>query len=261
MRALPELQKGIRDALVLGEISGLESVLVGGRDARKRLAIHQRHYRTSLITALLDRFPATGWLVGSEFVTDAAREFVRAYPPSRPCIAEYGDEFPTFLGSRTEAQAIPYLRQFSELEWHVGRLSIAVDLPARTIGDVARFDAMALGDAGLVLQPGVHYFHGDWAVDELISLYLSDSAPDRFALTPGDVWLEVRGARGELRMTRLSQTVFAFRRALASGVSLADAAISAFDIDSAFDAGQALIGLVDDGLVAAIRSQQANGAQ
>ena len=34
--------------------------------------IHQRHYATSLTRALVERFPATVWLVGSELVTRAA---------------------------------------------------------------------------------------------------------------------------------------------------------------------------------------------
>ena len=115
MWALRDLQKSVRDALVRGDGSRVEPVLVGGRDARKRLAIHQRHYHASLVTALLDRFPATVWLVGSVFVTQAAREFVYENPPSKPCIAEYGERFPGFLATRPGASRIPYLRQFGEL--------------------------------------------------------------------------------------------------------------------------------------------------
>jgi hypothetical protein len=121
--ALPDLQRTLRDALVHGGTVGLESLLVGGRDPNKRLAIHQRHYRVSLIRTLLERFPATVWLVGSPFVTDAAHEFVSARPPSRPCIGEYGEWFPEFLATRPGAEEISYLRQFAELEWHLSRLA------------------------------------------------------------------------------------------------------------------------------------------
>ena len=37
-----------------------------------RLAIHRRHYVASLTRALVERFPATVWLVGSELVTHVA---------------------------------------------------------------------------------------------------------------------------------------------------------------------------------------------
>jgi hypothetical protein len=125
----------------------------------------------------------------------------------------------------------------------------------RSLDDRSR----ALGDAKVALQPGVHYLHVDWAIDELISLYLSDSAPDCFSLQPGDVWLELRGARGELRMNRLSHADFAFRAALVSGESITDAAASALEIDTALDAGQALLDLVGERLVVVIHAQDVGG--
>jgi len=250
--ALSDLQRSLRDALVHGGTQGLESLLVGGCDPNKRLAIHQRHYRVSLIRTLLERFPATVWLVGSPFVTDAAHEFVRARPPSRPCIGEYGERFPEFLATRPGAEEISYLRQFAELEWHLSRLALAVDAPCLTIGDLSTSDAAALGDATVTLQPGVLYLHADWAIDELISLYLSDDSRDHFTLQSGDVWLELRGVRGELTMKRLRHAEFLFRAALAAGESVSDAALSALEIETAFEPGLALLELVRDTLVVGI---------
>jgi putative DNA-binding protein len=249
--ALHDLQKGVRDALILDDVSGLDSVLVGGRDARKRLAIHQRHYRTSLITALLDRFPATVWLLGSTFVTEAARRFVREHPPSRPCITEYGDDFPAFLSGLPGAADFPYVRSFAELEWHLGRVSLAIERPAVTSADLAKIGADHVAGLAVLLQPGVQYLHAAWAVDDLMRLFLTDSAPDRFTLDEGEVWIELRGARGEMQMNRLDGGTFTFRVALSAGQSLAEAADSALDVDETFDAGLALAALISEGLVTA----------
>lgn len=251
----------MRRALMAGDVTALEPLLVGGGDARARLAIHQRHYVASLVTALLDRFPATVWLVGSAFVMDAARQFVRRHPPTRPCMAEYGEEFPAFLATKPGAAAILYLRQFAELEWRLGRCSIAVDAPRLTAAHLSTIDARALEDARLTLQPGLHYLHAEWAIDELMSLYLTDSAPGQFSLQRGDVWLELRGARGELRMNRLAHCDFAFRAALVAGEPLGDAAVSTLEIDAAFDAGQALLHLFGEGLVVTIDARHVEGAK
>lgn len=186
MPELADLQGGVCRALVTGDISQVEHVLLGGIDGRKRLAIHQRHYTASLVTALLDRLPATVWLVGSQFVTDAARRFVQEHPPSRPCIAEYGQSFPGFLAAHPAVAHLPYVHSFAQLEWHLGRLALAVD-PSE----------------------GVHYLHAEWAIDELISLFLSGQEPEQFELEHSDIWLEVRGNRGELQMNRLSHADFA----------------------------------------------------
>jgi hypothetical protein len=189
MPALADIQSAVRDALVRGDRSALAPLLSGGAHPEHRLAIHQRHYVASLTRAILDRFPATVWLVGSELVTDAATSFIREQPPSKPCIAEYGELFPQHLGAHPAAASLPYLSQFAELEWHLGRLALATEE-----------------------SPHVHHVHLDWSLDELIGLYLADSVPDEFALRTEDVWLELGGLRGTLEMHRLTRDDF-LRRA------------------------------------------------
>jgi hypothetical protein len=188
MHTLADIQAGIRDAVVNGDGAAVMPLLVGGTRPEHRLAIHRRHYVASLTRALLERFPATVWLVGSELATQAATSFIREHPPSRPCIAEYGDAFPRYLGEHPAAGSLPYLAQFAGLEWQLGRLALAIDASANA-----------------------HYVHLDWSLDELIGFYLADAAPDAYALQQEDVWLEIRGLRGELQMNRLSVDEFAMR--------------------------------------------------
>lgn len=188
MLTLADIQAGIRDAVITGNAAAVAPALLGGAHPEHRLAIHQRHYRASLTRALVERFPATVWLVGSELVTHAATSFIREHPPSRPCVAEYGDRFPRYLGAHLAAGPLPYLVQFAELEWHLGRLALATDE-----------------------SPNVRYVHLDWALDELIGFYLTDAAPDEYALRREDVWLEIRGLRGELHMNRLTGEEFVRR--------------------------------------------------
>ena len=260
MLSLADLQGQVRQAVVLGDAPALDSLLVGGGDGRARLAIHRRHYESSLVRALLDRFPATVWLVGSDFVTQTARQFVRECPPSGPCLAEYGEGFPAFLAGRRGTEGIPYLKAFAELEWHLGRLSLAVTRPALTRTHFSALDSASLADVTITVQPCVHYLRAAWAIDDLMRAYLTAGAPDRFLLDDAEVWLELRGARGELRMNRLDPAAFTFRTALAAGQPLADAALAALDIDAAFDAGQALTRLIDEGLVAAFDVPHAEGS-
>lgn len=188
MFTLAEVQAGVRNALVDGHIAAVAPLLLGGSRPEQRLAIHQRHYVASLTRALVERFPATVWLVGSELVTHVATVFIREHPPSRPCIAEYGDAFPRYLGAHPAAASLPYLAQFAELEWHLGCLALATEE-----------------------STNVQYVHLDWALDELIGFYVTDTAPDEYTLRQEDVWLEIRGLRGELQLNRLSGEEFARR--------------------------------------------------
>jgi hypothetical protein len=249
---LAEVQRRIRDAVVIGDPASAASLLVGGKDAAQRLAIHLRHYRSSLTTALMGRFPATGWLVGTPLLEEAATQFVREYPPSAPCIGEYGQWFPKFLATRPGAERVAYLRAFADLDWHLGRLALAIDLPALTRDDLAAVRGDDLAVAVLTIQPGTHYAHAEWPIDELMTLYLSDAAPAQFALADTEVWIEVRGARGSFRFSRLTAAEFTFRAAIAEGLPLGGAAQRAWGADSAFDPGLGLAAIVDGGLATSI---------
>jgi hypothetical protein len=118
-----------------------------------------------------------------------------------------------------------------------------------------------LADVKVTLQPGAQFLATQWAIDQLMSLYLTDQAPDRFTLEAGDVWLQLRGCRGELRMTRLARADFVFRVELSAGQSIGDAAFRALEIDSAFDPGQALLDLLDERLVVAIETRPEGGIE
>jgi hypothetical protein len=222
--------------------------LVGGTDPSKRLDIHRRHYETSLTAALSDKFPGCSWLAGADLVSAAARSYVHTRPPQQPCIAEYGADFPEFLASYERASALPYLESFAELEWAVGHASIAVDYPPLSWPELARVGSQELVDVALSLQPGVRYVRSAWGVDELMTTYLSGTEPERFVLPESDTFIEVRGARGELRLARLDGATFVFRSELAAGGSIGDAASRALEHDFTFDPGQALRLLVDSGL-------------
>jgi hypothetical protein len=252
MPLLAETQSHLRQAVVARESASIVPLLVGGRDPEKRLGIHQRNYETSLVNALLGKFPATRWLVGTPFLTEAARKFIQLCPPHAPCIAEYGEVFPAFLATRPLAERVPYLRWFAELEWHLGHAAIAIEQPALTLGDVSTLESHALTETTLKIQPGVRYFQAPWPVDELIQLYLTEKAPDQFHLSAADVWLEVRGARGEFQINRLDVAEFEFRKAVQDGRTIGAAAELALDANAKFDPGRCFTKLMTDGLVTAI---------
>jgi hypothetical protein len=126
VHSLAELQAEFASAMTTGDAHRFDAELVGGTAPRNRLGIHLRHYEKSLTSALLDKFPACTWLLGGELVRDAARAYARLHPPERPCIAEYGRDFPQFLAGFGRAASLPYFESFAVLEWVFGQVSIAV---------------------------------------------------------------------------------------------------------------------------------------
>jgi hypothetical protein len=249
MPLLADLQSRFAHAVTTGEAEAVVAQLVGGAHPDKRLDIHLRHYEASLTAALREKFAACAWLAGADAVSAAARAYVRTHPPARPCIAEYGEDFPQFLATCGRARTMPYLESFAALEWAVGRASIAIDSPPISWSDLGRIGTEHLIDSALPLQPGLHYLRSAWGVDQLMTTYLSGTEPERFVLPEAETFMEVRGARGTVHLARLDGATFTFRRKLAAGSSVGDAAGCALDLDPAFDPGEALRLLVHAGLV------------
>jgi Putative DNA-binding domain len=146
MPMLAEIQCRMRNAIVHGDTSHVAPLLREGEDSAGRFAIHRRNYETSLVDALLTKYPATVWFVGTRFVTEAAVRFVHQQPPTAPCIAEYGVEFPQFLSMLPSAERVPYLRDFAALEWYVGQASIATSSPPLAAEHLSSCEGHAWGE-------------------------------------------------------------------------------------------------------------------
>jgi hypothetical protein len=246
--ALADVQRTLRVAVTGGDAADAAAILVGGRDPLKRLAIHARHYEASLAGALVGKFPALVWLAGSDFVSEAARAYVRRFPPKAPCIAEYGEDFPEFLAARPGAQRLPYLKWTGALEWRLAQAALAIEHDPITIEALRGHDGDELADVALRVQPGLHYFAAPYPVDELVQLFLTEAEPETFAMNDVDIRLEVRGARASFTIQRLDEPTFRFRTAIARGETIGTAAEAALEADAAFDPGAALVRLVAEGL-------------
>jgi hypothetical protein len=253
MPALDELQRLMRNAVVASEFDAVRPLLLGGSDPAARLAIHRRHYHASLTETLHTRFPATAWLVGDAIVLAAARDYVAHRPPRVFCMAEFGEDFPAFLSTRPGLEELPYLQAFGELEWRVGQVSVAVDAPPQGRALLTDRDPEALMASSLQMQPGLVYLSIAWPVDELMHVYLSEEAPPRFQMEATRAFVEIRGARGDVQLSRLGAGDWEFRHSLQAGQAIEEAATHALDADQEFDPGQALVAICDAGLVTGLR--------
>lgn len=257
MPSLVEFQRQMRDAVVRGDVAALAPLLhAGGRDAARRADIHRRHYQTSLVTAVMGRFPATAWLVGSPALETAAVGFVRAHPPTAPCIAEYGREFPAWLAGQVAIGRVPYVEAFAALDWQLGRLAVSADGPAMDPSRVASLAPDALADAVLVLQDGTCYTKAEWPIDTLMRMFLGERTVEHSTVSREPVWLEARGSRGVVSIARLSEAEWEFRSAIQRALPIGVAAERIWQFDPQFDPGVALAHLFAAGLAAGINPQE-----
>ncbi|WP_162917502.1 HvfC/BufC family peptide modification chaperone [Dongia deserti] len=115
---LADLQGAYRHYLLTGDSAQLAPAIVADAfDGAERLGIYRNNFLVGLSEALKANFPVTLHLLGRDFFEQAARRFVLARPPRRPCLFEYGAEFPGYLSDLPELGALPYVSEVARFEF------------------------------------------------------------------------------------------------------------------------------------------------
>lgn len=115
---LADLQGAYRDYLLSGDSEKLAPAIIADAfDGAERLNIYRNNFLIGLGEALKANFPVTLRLLGRDFFEQAARRFVLAHPPRRPCLFEYGAEFPEYLRNLPDLSALPYVAEMARFEF------------------------------------------------------------------------------------------------------------------------------------------------
>jgi hypothetical protein len=255
MHPLRELQRDFRRALLAGDEAALAPfVREDGLAAAERIAVYRNNVVSSLTEVLKDAFPAACRLVGERFFAYAAHEFLGAHPPSRPCLAEYGADFPGFLAAFPPCRKLVYLADAARLEW---LMHSAAHAPEAEPIEPAALGAVAPEDTPRIvlrLHPSLGLLESPWPIERIWRANRSGCADEAdgggiIDLGSGGVRLEIARAGGDVVFRPLDASAFAFRRALLAGDSLGAAAEAGLTEDAGFDLAGALADLFRQRLV------------
>ena len=95
--------------------------------AARGLAVYRNNYRVGLIGVLVHTYPVLEQLVGNDFLTGLAREYVKREPLRSGNVHHYGASFGDFLDGFEPARALPYLADVARVEWSAHRAYYAED--------------------------------------------------------------------------------------------------------------------------------------
>lgn len=138
----------------------------GGGPAARRFAVYRNNVAVALTEALEAAFPIVRRIVGEAFFAAMAGVFLRAHPPSSPCLADYGAAMPEFLARFPPVAHLGYLPDVARLENALRRAYHAAD--AAPVGPGALPPAADLAAARVTLAPAVCVIrsaaplHGIW---------------------------------------------------------------------------------------------------
>jgi hypothetical protein len=92
------------------------------------------------------------------------------------------------------------------------------------------------------------YLRSCYPIDVIWKTNQLDREPDNVALEAGDFYFEVRGGQG-LSIRRVPHSVWAFRSALAGGLTFGQATVAALEVDGRFDLSAEIVGIFAEALI------------
>lgn len=232
MRTLSDLQADFRVALLSGDSSPLEDVLVGGAASRGFL-VHQTNVLGSLVETIESTYPVVRRLLGAELFRTMALKFVRRHPPQKPHLSGYGGRFGDFLAEAIHT--MPYLADVARLEWARVEASFAPEAVALEGQSLQHVSPEQTWELKLILHPSVRLLGSQFPIWQLWEAHQSPS-PDLSHITlegSGENILIVRCGNG-LKLRLLSAGALAFLCALQRGKRLGLATEIAWAAESGF---------------------------
>lgn len=253
MLSLLDLQRSFRHALLSGNDAAIAELVVDdGIPAAARIDVHRNNMTSSLTEVLKATFPVVCRLVDERFFVYAADTFLRSHPPKRPCLAEYGAEFPEFLAAFPPCQELIYLANVARLEWLLHETALAdndVPLSPKILAGVRLEDTPRLK---LQLQRSARYLESRWPIDRIWAANRPDREIDDdtiIDLDSGGTYLQVHRTGTGPEIRSLPAGTFMFRRALHGGHRLGAAVDKAFVVDLGFDPTTAFADLFRESLI------------
>ena len=251
MPMLHELQSGFVDFIV-GEkaddlVGAIEST---GIDPVQLLSIYRNNALITLTETLAAVYPVVRRLVDLRFFDYAAGTFIASNLPSRPCLSEYGSEFPAFLSLFSPASGLPYLSDVAGLEWAISRVMRSEPEVPIGLGAIAGIGSDA-AEIRLRVASGVRFFASKYPVREIWLAHRSDADPAEMRLPDEAEHLQVRLNDG-LEIKPLPDASWLFRARIADGAALGAATEAAFEPDSLFDLPNELAKVFGEGLIVGV---------
>ncbi len=219
-----------------------------GAEPVKRYGVYRNNVATGLARALAARFPVSEKIVGEEFFTAMAREFVLANPPASPVLLHYGAGFADFAAGFAPAASLPYLADIVRLEDAQVKAYHARDVLPVDPKVLARIAPERMEGLVFIFHPAASVLRSAYPIVTIWSMNTGE-----MPLAPIADWCaeDALVTRPELSVLtrRIAPASAIFLLALMEGRPLGDAFAAALTADADFDLGRNLADLMRSGAV------------
>ncbi|WP_434633610.1 HvfC/BufC family peptide modification chaperone [Chromobacterium sp. CV08] len=219
------------------------------------LSVYRNNYRIGLIDTLAHSHPVCRELVGEDFFTALAREYVKRHASDSGNLHRYGADFADFVAGFEHCRELPYLADVARLEWAVHRSYYAADAESLDTSALAAFAPGQWEALRFQPRPDVALCRADSPALSIWRAHRERGPLDGLLALPAENALVYR-ERGEVKTLALDDARHDFYAALFGGAALADAMEAAQTRDAGFDLQSALLGLFQPPLLASLHIRQ-----
>lgn len=246
----------IRPEAEASQQSFLESVDQGQLNSfKKRLAVYRNNVHHSLTQALADIFPVVQQLVGEDFFSLMAKEYLYVSPPSSPVLLEFGDGFAAFIESFEPARPLNYLSDVAKLEYQWQKSCHAIDVPSVDADYFAAIEPDSLYQQSLVCHPSLQLIHSDYAVGSIWQQHQQSLESLQSIDVDQAEWLVIVRPEYEVQICFMDEPGYRFIDLLRGNASLGSAITELSGVFPEWDIGQALAFSIQNGFFIGFQKQ------
>lgn len=236
LRSLRDTQAAFAAHLAGHDRVDLVNAIAGdSRTVLGRLQLHRHHVTRSIAAALAATFPTVATLVGQEFFSLLARDFMAGTALEDPVLSRYGEHFSGFVAANQDMHGLPYLADIARLDWALNVAFHAPLEPRLSAADLAGWPQDSLLSLSVRLPTGSSLVESAYPLDQIWQASQPSPSVDKVDLAAGPACLVVFRRSEDAAFAVLAPGEAAFINRLRRGDRLAIAAQHAWRVEEDFD--------------------------
>ncbi len=212
-----------------------EEICDGEFSAAERVQIYRRNTMATLTEALAACYPTVQSIVGEEFFSQTAEQYIRLYPPTSSNSHDFGSALALFLTEFTPAQALAYLPDVARLEWARQLSYHADDVPALEIETLKAVSPSELEASCFEQHPATRLISSAYPIFDIWQLHPSNDPDATVDLGVGGQNVRVFRHRLKVGIELLGPTEYLWLQSLAEGRAFGEATDVALAADGEFE--------------------------
>lgn len=205
----------------------------------QNMQIYANNIESNMVAALSDTYSLISQILGKNFFTMAAQQYVERYPSRSPDLHEYGEYFDSFIAEFEPAKDFVYLSEVARFEWTCHEIYFAPDHASFDRELLSSIQEENFENLHFTLNPACRVQRFMYPMTDIIELCRNER-DENVDLDKGGNNLLIIRRNIEIKIQTLSDPAFILLSHLQDNMPLSVALEEALAVDPEFDLETAL---------------------